>query len=357
VLTFYLQWLEGFFRGRKLAKQRLWRRWAVSTPDAIVLSTDPTDVPVVKGIVGRSPGQLAWLRLRRDPVATWSGAVLAFFILVAVCAPLIAKLYGQSPNDVFNGTLDGDGFPLGYLGGVSGSHWFGIQPHVKHDIFINVVYGLRTSFIIAFTSAVITIVVGILMGIVAGYLGGKVDAVLSWIIDLTLAFPFFVFCLAAVPLVTYRLYTPRDDIPQWFRGLLLVIIFTTFNWTYTARLVRGQVLSLREREFVEAAKAAGAGTWHILLRQLLPNLWAPILVTFSLNVPAFITAEAALSFLNIGMTEPTPDLGRLIFDSVKYMRNDPFYTLIPGATIALVVLAFNLFGDSLRDALDPRSSR
>ena len=232
-----------------------------------------------------------------------------------------------------------------------------MQPRTSHDIFINVVYGLRTSFVIAFTSAVITIVAGIALGIVAGYLGGKVDSVISWFIDVTLAFPFFVFCLAAVPLVTSRFYTARDEVPVWFRGLLLVIIFTAFNWTYTARLVRGQVLSLREREFVEAARAAGAGTGHILFRQLLPNLWAPILVTFSLNVPAFITAEAALSFLNIGMTEPTPDLGRLIFDSVKYIRNDPFYTLIPGATIVLVVLAFNLFGDSLRDALDPKSSR
>jgi peptide/nickel transport system permease protein len=325
--------------------------------DALVATPDPTEVATVKGIIGRSPGQLAWLRLRRDRVAAVSGAILAFFLLLSVAAPLVARLYGKAPSDTFAGTLDGDGFPLGYLGGVSGSHWLGLQPRTSHDIFINVVYGLRTSFIIAFTSAVITIVVGILMGIVAGYFGGKVDAVLSWIIDLTLAFPFFVFCLAAVPLVTYRLYTPRDDIPPWFRGLLLVVIFTAFNWPYPARLVRGQVLSLREREFVDAARAAGAGTGHILFRQLLPNLWAPILVTFSLNVPAFITAEAALSFLNIGMVEPTPDLGRLIFDSVQYVRNDPFYTLIPGATIALVVLAFNLFGDALRDALDPRSSR
>ncbi len=317
---------------------------------------DPTDVTAERGVVGRSPGQLAWMRLKRDRIAATSGATLAFFFLVALLAPLIALVYGETPSDTFRGVLDDDGFPLGYLGGVSGEHWLGVQPRTPHDLFINVVYGLRTSFMIAFTSAIITISVGIVLGIVAGYLGGKIDAAISWVIDVTLAFPFFVFCLAAVPMLTSRFFTPRDQVPPWFQGALLVMIFTAFNWTYTARLVRGQVLSLREREFVEAARAAGAGTRHILFRQLLPNLWAPILVTFSLNVPAFITAEAALSFLNIGMTEPTPDLGRLIFDSTRYIRNDPFYTLIPGLTIVLVVLAFNLFGDSLRDALDPKSS-
>jgi peptide/nickel transport system permease protein len=231
------------------------------------------------------------------------------------------------------------------------------MPNFPKDIFINVVYGLRTSLSIAFVSAVVTIVVGIVMGIVAGYAGGKVDAVLSWIIDVTLAFPFFVFCLAAVPLVTARFYTPRDEVSPLFRAGLLILIFTAFNWTYTARLVRGQVLSMREREFVEAARAAGAGVGHILFRQLLPNLWAPILVVFSLNVPQFITAEAALSFLNIGMVEPTPDLGRMIFAGSRVIRSDPAYAMFPGTVLFVLVLAFNLFGDSVRDALDPKSSR
>jgi peptide/nickel transport system permease protein len=319
---------------------------------------DPGDVGrAPTGVVGRSPGQLAWLRLRRDRVALGSSLLLALFVLVGLGAPLISRVYGAKPTDTFRGTLDNYGFPLGYLGGIGPQHWLGVQPKTEKDVFILVVYGIRTSLVIAFVSAVITIVTGIVTGIVAGYLGGKVDTVLSWVIDVTLAFPFFVFCLAAIPLVTSRFFTAREEVPPWFRGALLVIVFATFNWTYTARLVRGQVLSLREREFVEAARAAGAGVGHILFRQLLPNLWAPILVTFSLNVPAFITAEAALSFLDIGMVEPTPDLGRLIFDSVKFLRNDPAYMLIPGTTIFLLVLAFNLFGDALRDALDPRSSR
>jgi peptide/nickel transport system permease protein len=306
--------------------------------------------------VGRSPGQLAWMRLKRDRVAIVSGGALVFFILLAAAAPLVSKLYGKSPQDRFPDRLDRNGFPLGYSG-IDANHWLGIQPGNGRDIFIQLVYGLRTSLMIAFTAALVTIALGIVVGIVAGYLGGWVDAVLTWVIDLVLAFPFFIFCFAFVPLAINEFYGPRDAVSPWFRGGLLVTIFVFFNWTYTARLVRGQVLSLREREFVDAARASGAGTGHILFRQLLPNLWAPILVTFSLNVPALITAEAALSFLNIGMVEPTPDLGRLINNSVNYIRDVPTFTVVGGTTLFLLVLSFNLFGDSLRDALDPKSSR
>ncbi|AVT35085.1 ABC transporter permease [Plantactinospora sp. BC1] len=307
-------------------------------------------------IVGRSPGQLAWRRLRRDRVALVSGAVLVFFVLLAAAAPLVARLYGKGPEDRFPERLDRNGFPLGYAG-VSGEHWFGIQPGIGRDIFIQVVYGLRTSLMIAFTAAVLTIALGVVIGILAGYVGGWLDAMITWIIDLALAFPFYIFCFAFVPLAVNQFYGPRDEVASWFRPALLVLIFVLFNWTISARLVRGQVLSLREREFVEAARASGAGLGHILFRQLLPNLWAPILVTFSLNVPALITAEAALSFLGIGVLEPTPDLGRLINDSVRYIRDVPSFTIVGGTTLFLLVLAFNLFGDSLRDALDPKSSR
>ena len=306
--------------------------------------------------VGRSPGQLAWMRLRRDRVAVVSAGALLIFILLAAAAPLVSKLYGKGPQDRFPDRLDRNGFPLGYAG-IDLHHWLGIQPGNGRDLFIQLVYGLRTSLMIAFTAAVLTIALGIAIGIVAGYLGGWADAAITWVIDLVLAFPFFIFCFAFVPLAINEAYGPRDAVSPWFRGGLLVLIFVMFNWTYTARLVRGQVLSLREREFVEAARASGAGTGHILFRQLLPNIWAPILVTFSLNLPALITAEAALSFLNIGMVEPTPDLGRLINNSVDYIREVPTFTIVGGSTLFLLVLSFNLFGDSLRDALDPKSSR
>ncbi|MDG4822898.1 ABC transporter permease [Asanoa sp. WMMD1127] len=310
-----------------------------------------------KSVVGRSPGQLAWLRLRRDRTAWASGIALLVFALLAIAAPLIERLYGKGPLDRFTDKLDRNGNPLGYLGGISAEHWLGIQPRLGRDIFIQIIYGMRTSLIVALTAALLTIVLGVVIGIVAGYLGGKVDAALSWLTDLTLAFPFYIFCFAFVPIAVAQRYGPTDQEDSWFRPLLLIIVFVLFNWTYSARLVRGQVLTLREREFVEAARASGARLPHVLFRQLLPNLWAPILVTFSLNVPALITAEAALSFLGIGILEPTPDLGRLISDSVNYIRDDPAFTLTGGITLFVLVLAFNLFGDSLRDALDPKSDR
>ncbi|GIF73684.1 ABC transporter permease [Asanoa siamensis] len=310
-----------------------------------------------KDFVGRSPGQLAWLRLKRDRTAWASGIALAVFALTALGAPLIERLYGKGPLDRFTDKLDRNGNPLGYLGGISAEHWLGVQPRLGRDVFIQIVYGMRTSLIVALSAALLTIVLGVVIGIVAGYLGGKVDAVLSWLTDLTLAFPFYIFCFAFVPIAVAQRYGPTDQEASWFRPVLLIIVFVLFNWTYSARLVRGQVLTLREREFVEAARASGARTPHVLFKQLLPNLWAPILVTFSLNVPALITAEAALSFLGIGILEPTPDLGRLISDSVNYIRDDPAFTLTGGITLFALVLAFNLFGDSLRDALDPKSDR
>ncbi len=310
-----------------------------------------------KAFVGRSPGQLAWARLKRDRVGMISGGALIFFVVLAAAAPLVQRLYGKGPLERFPELLDRNGNPLGYLGGMSTDHWLGVQPRLGRDIFIQIVYGMRTSLMVAFVAAVVTILIGVLIGIVAGYLGGKVDAAVTWFVDLTMAFPFYIFCFAAVPIAAAQFYGPRDQESEWFRPALLVLIFAIFNWTYTARLVRGQVLSLREREFVEAARASGAGLGHVLFRQLLPNLWAPILVVFSLNVPSLITAEAALSFLGIGILEPTPDLGRLISESVPYVRDDPAFTLTGGITLFLLVLAFNLFGDSLRDALDPKSTR
>jgi peptide/nickel transport system permease protein len=310
-----------------------------------------------KEFVGRSPGQLAWLRLKRDRTALASGVTVLVFILVALLAPVISAVYGAGAQETFQDQLDLNGNPLGYAGGISGEHWFGLEPNRGRDLFILMVYGLRTSLLIAFASAVITTIVGIALGVLAGYVGGWVDRVLSWLTDFTLALPFLIVVLAVVPAFEARFYGPRDEVPASFRVLLLIGVFGLFNWTYTARLVRGQVLSLREREFVEAARAAGAGAGHIMFRQLLPNIWAPVLVAFSLAVPQFITAEAALSFLSVGVPEPTPDLGRVIQRSIPFVETNPAFTFFPATAIFLVVLTFNLFGDSLRDALDPKSSR
>ncbi|MFC0528028.1 ABC transporter permease [Phytohabitans kaempferiae] len=326
---------------------------SLSTEIPTVAPPPPTEVDVA----GRSPGQLARARLRRDRVAMVSGGALVFFLLVAILAPLIELAYGVGPYEQFQDKLNRYGMPLGYAGGISGDHWFGLEPNSGRDIFIRLVYGIRTSLFIAITAALLTSLIGITLGVLAGYLGGWVDAVIGWITDFALALPFLIFALAVMPTVELRFYGPRDEVPTWFRVVVLIAIFAAFGWTGMARLVRGQVISLREREFVEAARASGAGLGHMLFRQLLPNLWAPILVSFSLAVPAYVTGEAALSFLNIGIRDPTPDFGVMIFRSIDYLQGDPAYVFFPGVTIFALVLAFNLFGDALRDALDPKSSR
>ncbi|MFC4017234.1 ABC transporter permease [Micromonospora sp. GCM10011542] len=324
---------------------------------AEIESGDGGDAPREKGFVGRSPGQLAWVRLRRDRTAVVSGAMLVFFVVVALAAPLIQWAYGMSPREQFQGALDGFGMPLGYAGGVSGEHWFGLEPGLGRDIFIRMVYGLRTSLFIAIAAAVITTAIGIALGTLAGYLGGWFDAVINWITDLTLAMPFLIIALALTPTLTLRFYGERGQVSAAFGVGVLIAVFAIFGWTSTARLVRGQVIALREREFVEAARASGAGLGHMLFRQLLPNIWAPVLVAFSLAVPQFITSEAALSFIGVGLSDETPSFGRMIYRSLDFLQTDPAYVFFPGITIFALVFAFNLFGDALRDALDPKSSR
>jgi len=330
---------------------------------AAVLQVDPAGsepgtIPEAKAFVGRSPGQLAWMRLKRDRTALMSAIILVLAMVFALSAPLVQRITGISPTQQFTDKLtDFGAIPTGYLGGITGEHPLGLEPGLGRDILMQLVYGLRTSLFIAFAAAAISTAIGVLVGVIGGYARGWLDSLISWVIDLVLAFPFLIFALAAIPVVENRFFSARDNIPASFRVGMIIATFAIFNWTNTARLVRGQVISLREREFVEAARASGAGTAHILIRQLLPNIWAPILVTVSLNVPAFITAEAALAFIGIGVTEPTPDLGRMIYNSIQYVSADPMYTFVPGVTIFFLVLAFNLFGDSLRDALDPKASR
>ncbi|MEV0000810.1 ABC transporter permease [Micromonospora sp. NPDC050980] len=324
---------------------------------AEIESPDDGDVRRDEEFVGRSPGQLALARLRRDRTAVLSGALLIVFVLVALAVPLIEALYGVGPKEQFQSRLDGYGMPLGYAGGVTGEHWFGLEPGLGRDIFIRMVHGLRTSLFIAFAAAVLTAVIGVTLGTLAGYLGGWLDSVLNWITDLTLAMPFLIIALALMPTVALRFYGQREAVPAYFQIGVLIAIFALFGWTSTARLVRGQIIALREREFVEAARASGAGLGHMLFRQLLPNVWAPILVAFSLAVPQYITSEAALSFIGVGLTDETPSFGRMIYRSLDYLQTDPAYVFFPGITIFALVFAFNLFGDALRDALDPKSSR
>lgn len=308
-------------------------------------------------VQGRSPGQLAWRRLRRDKVAIVSAVVLAFYVVAAVFAPLILRALHVVVNQQNSDLLDETGIPVGTLGGISGKHFFGIEPQLGRDLLGQVLIGMRTSLSIAVAVTVVTTIIGVIAGVAAGFSGGWVDTAISRAMDLFLAFPTLLFLIAIIPVLQQK-FAPNPTQPQTtVRIVLLLVLLVVFGWAGLSRLMRGQTVVLRDREFVEAARAMGAGPLHIIFKQLLPNLWAPILISVSLSVPALVTTEAALSFLGVGILEPTPDLGRTLQDSIAYLPNDPAYFAFPGLAIVVLVLAFNLLGDSVRDALDPKSFR
>jgi peptide/nickel transport system permease protein len=311
--------------------------------------------------LGRSPWQISWLRFRRDRVGVISLYVVLFFIVVAILAPLLAKIYGKNPYTTYGqdtpGLLDDYGFPAGANGGINGDFWLGLEPGLGRDVLMQLVYGARTSLFIAGSAAVIVTAFGVLYGIVTAYLGGWVDAVGGRIMDIVYAFPGLLFIIAFSPVVESTFVSPEEETPVWLRFTSIIFMLSVLGWVYQARLIRGQVLSLREREFVDAARMSGASSWRIVRKELLPNLWSPILVTFSLTLPALITIEAALAFLGVGIIEPIPDWGRMINRGAQVYTEDLSYMLFPGLALFVLVLCFNLLGDSVRDALDPKSTR
>ena len=311
-------------------------------------------------IAGRSLTEIAWGRLKRDKVAVVSIVVLVLIIAVAVLAPLITRLVGVDPDTFHTDakTIDqSGGLPLGTFGGISLHHPLGVEPQTGRDLFARLLYGSRISLLIAVSSTIITVVIGVTVGIVAGYSRGWLDAALGRLMDVILAFPLILILLALSNVLTQRLQVTFHLGDVVARVSYLILVLSLFGWPYLSRIVRGQVLSLREREFVESAVSMGAGTPRILFREILPNLWAPILVYSTLLLPTYIAAEAALSFLGVGLVPPTPSWGAMLADSVRYFRVDPAFLFIPGTYLFIVVLAFNLLGDSVRDALDPRAGR
>ncbi|GAA1770662.1 MULTISPECIES: ABC transporter permease [Streptomonospora] len=302
---------------------------------------------------GRSLGQIAWMRLRKDKVAMTGGAFVVLMAFVALFAPVIVGLFGHPPNQWNREMIDPAlGMPLGGMGGMSGDYLFGVEPVTGRDVFSRIVYGARISMLIGFLATLVSVVLGTIMGIIAGYFGGWVDAAISRLMDIFLAFPLLLFAMALVGVLPDAAFGLQD---QALRIAILVFIIGFFNWPYIGRIIRGQTLSLREREFVEASRSLGASNLYILRKELLPNLVAPILVYSTLLIPTNILFEAALSFLGVGVEPPTATWGGMLSEAVDYYDSAPNFMLAPGLAIFLTVLAFNLFGDGLRDALDPRT--
>ncbi len=306
-----------------------------------------------KAIEGRSLGQIAWMRLRQDKVAMVGGIVVIFLILVAIFGPLLV----QNPTTYHSNLIDPVySRPKGPFGGISLAHPFGVEPVTGRDMLSRVVNGARVSLIIAFLSTALAVGIGVVMGVIAGYFGGWVDSVIARVMDIFLAFPLLVFAIALVGVI------PSSAFGLSGNGLrigLLIFVIGFFAWPYMGRIIRGQTLSLRQREFVDAARSMGARGPYVLFRELLPNLVGPILVYATLLIPTNILFEAALSYLGVGIIPPQPSWGGMISDAVSngFYSVDPMYMIIPGLAIFITVMAFNLFGDGLRDALDPRGTR
>lgn len=312
-------------------------------------------------LVGRSPGQLMWMRFKRDRTGMVCAIIVLAFFVIAALAPVIAAVYGKNPYTLYGSEnpdlLDEFSYPAGANGGISGDFWFGIEPRLGRDLFTQLLYGMRTSLGISVAVTILVVITGTLLGVAGGYLGGKTDYWLGRVIDFLLAFPSQLTFVAFMPVVVALFVAPGDETPTYIRVIALIIVQWALGWMGLARLLRGQVMSLRERDFVEAAKITGASPWRIITKELLPNVITPILVQATYMLPLFVTAEAGLSFLGVGIMEPTPDWGRLFHTAGQVYENDPTFLLFPGAAMVIFVLCFNLLGDSVRDAFDPKSGR
>ncbi len=298
-----------------------------------------------KVIEGRTPLQLAWARLRKDRVSMISLVTVVVLVLLAVFATFINKhVLGHPANvqyrggDVISG-LRPDGIPYG----PNGDFLLGTDS-LGRDILARILLGARVSLEVGLFATAIAVVVGVIIGTTAGYLGGRVDTFLSRTMDVFLSFPFLLFAISLA-----SVFQPSKFIS--------IFVISFFVWANVARIVRGQVLSIREKEYIEAARSLGAGDIRIMVVDVLPNLIAPVIVYSTLLVPTAIVFEATLSFLGLGVLPPTPTWGNMINESVAYYQVVPTFLLFPSLALFITTLAFNLLGDGLRDALDPRAAR
>ncbi|MFY0406082.1 ABC transporter permease [Solicola sp. PLA-1-18] len=328
------------------------------------LEPDPAaDTALEKAVAGRSPVQQAMEQLRRDKVAVVCAVVIVVFLVLALLAPVICWLWGvtwktPAPNVVLDST-DFDGLPI--IGPPKGdftwAHPLGLSPSLARDNLALWLYGARTSIGVALVATIASTVIGIVVGLVGGFARGWLETVVNWVINFFLSLPFILVALILAPIVIgYYGSQPGKLTVAQFASLLFVL--SVFGWMPLARLIRGEVLSLREREFVQAARVIGVPTRTILRRELLPNLVAPIIVFFSLSMPTFVSAEAGLAYLGIGVTG-YPSWGQTINDAMNAnaFNTYPLYLWAPILGVLALVVALNLLGDAVRDAFDPKTRR
>lgn len=294
-------------------------------------------------IEGRSTWQLAWARLKRDRAALISFGIIVIIVLVAIFAPVFASITGHGVNQQFRDTgLSPDGLPKG----PSGTFLFGTDDQGR-DILVRVAYGARISLLVGVVATLITVAIGAVLGIAAGYLGGIVDTLIARFIDIVLSLPYLLF---AISLVSINFLGGP--------GLgIIIFVIAVFSWAAVARIVRGQVLSIREKEYIEAARSLGASSWRIMFIDVLPNVTAQLIVYATLLIPVVIVFEAVLSFLGLGVPPPTADWGQMIAESEQVYQQAWWFLVFPSLALLITTLAFNILGDGVRDALDPRFER
>lgn len=293
-----------------------------------------------KRIEGRSTWQLAWARLRRDRAAVISAVVIVLIILCAIFAPVFASITGHGTNAQFRSTgLNSFGQPVG----PNKTFLLGTDDQGR-DILVRLAYGARISLFVGVVATLATVAIGAVLGLAAGYLGGLVDTIIARLIDLVLSLPYLLFAISLVavsgPSIT-----------------IVIIVIAVFGWAAVARIVRGQVLSIREKEYVEAARSLGASSMRIMFIDILPNVTAQLIVYATLLIPVSIVAEASLSFLGLGVPPPTADWGQMLAESESYYQQSWWFLVFPGLALLITTLAFNILGDGVRDALDPRTDR
>jgi peptide/nickel transport system permease protein len=302
-------------------------------------------------VAARSPLQLFWRRFRKDKVALVALAFIVLLILVAIFAPLIRNLVdAPEPNVGSTEALDDFGLPSG----PSSEHLFGVDV-LGRDIFSRVLDGARVSLLVAFVGTGLSVAIGVTMGMIAGFYRGWVDTVIARVIDVLLAFPVLLLGIGLASACSTQEGCLGGALEPGLSIVIVIIVIA--NWPYVARIIRGQVLSLREKEFVEASKSLGASNRRIIFREFLPNLVAPIIVYSTLFIPANILLEASLSFLGVGVQAPQASWGSMLADAAPIIASAWWYMLFPGLALLFTVLAFNLVGDGLQDALNPKSSR